>query len=291
MVAPPPGFTLDKKPSSGAALPPGFTLDKPEDPAALGEMSALTQDPGLAARDKMKAAYEASPWYKKAAIDAFDVPNLVAEGGSAHLLDKGVALARAPFTDLTYDEELAKQREHVKQAQARQGPAVSALSEGIGAMALGSKVGLGGNILTRTGIGALEGAGYGGARAYAGDEDVAKGLGHGALWGAGGNVIGEGVHNAAKVAQGALGVAKDPTFRQQVWDYGKDAAISSGAGYLANQLGIGDTSTNAALTFLGLRGGRARAPDINVPAPSQPLPGAPGLRETLYKLISRGGQQ
>ena len=73
-----------------------------EDRATLAQMSAMTQDPGLAARDKMKAAYEASPWYKKAAIDAFDVPNLVAEGGSAHLLDKGVALARAPFTDLRH---------------------------------------------------------------------------------------------------------------------------------------------------------------------------------------------
>ena len=51
-------------------------------------MSALTQDPGLAAR-QMKPAYGPAP-VQKLAIDAFDVPSLsMADGGKAYLLDNG----------------------------------------------------------------------------------------------------------------------------------------------------------------------------------------------------------
>jgi len=44
----------------------------------------------------------APPWYKRGDSNAFDVPNLVAEVGSSHLLGKAVAGARAPFTDLRH---------------------------------------------------------------------------------------------------------------------------------------------------------------------------------------------
>jgi len=271
-----------KQPAAGDGPWTQFQKPNAETQAAFGEMSAMTQDPGLAAREKMKAAYEASPWYKKAAIDAFDVPNLVAEGGSAHLLDKGVAAARAPFTDLTYDEELAKQREHVKQAQARQGPVLSTVADITGAMALPAA--RGGNLAFRLGTGVAEGAGYGAARSYADDQDVGTGALQGAGWGALGQGVGEGVNVLAHGAGMAKNALKDPAFRQEVWNTGRDAIIGGMASYIhpyLGMLGAGGGTLKNALPLA--KAGYAAAQGAPATA------GAPGTRDVLSRLIARSG--
>jgi len=264
-----------------------------EDRAALAQMSAMTQDPGLAARDKMKAAYEASPWYKKAAIDAFDVPNLVAEGGSAHLLDKGVAAARAPFTDLSYEEELAKQRERVKQAQARQGPVLSTVADITGAMALPAA--RGGNLPFRLGAGAAEGAGYGAARSYADDQDVGTGALQGAGWGALGAGTGELVHGAARGAQAGWNALKNPRTRQELAKAATDAAWGAGEGLIYGQPLLG-AAKNAAVGAYKRFKEAAPPPGVtqldlfNAKAkPPPPATGAPDTRDFLSRLIARAG--
>ena len=239
----------------------------------------MTQDPGLAAREKMKKAYEASPFHKRALIDLFDVPNLIAEGGSAHLLDKGVALARAPFTDLTYDEELAQQRERVKQAQARQGPVLSAVADVTGALALPAA--RGGNLAFRLGTGAAEGAGYGAARSYADDQDVGSGALQGAGWGLGGGVVGEGVNVLAHGAGMAKNALSDPGFRSELWKVGKDAAYGAGADVLFGGGGVGTTLNTMKHMKPLWDAGRA--------VPSAPTTGAPDTRDFLSRLIARSG--
>ena len=61
-------------------------------------MSTLTEDPGLAAGDRRKATYEA-PGTKVGDL-CFSRSHLVAEGGSADLLDRAMAGALGPFIAL-----------------------------------------------------------------------------------------------------------------------------------------------------------------------------------------------
>jgi hypothetical protein len=235
------------------------------------------------------AAYETAPWHKKALVDLFDVPNLVAEGGSAHLLDKAVAAVRAPFTDKTYDEELAQQRERIKQAQARQGPAVSTVADITGAMALPAA--RGGNMLFRLGTGAAEGAGYGAARSYADDKDVAQGAGEGALWGTAGSGAGELAHGVVRGAQAAKNALSNPHVRQELVKTAKDAVTGAAEGMLL----YGEPLM--AGTYKALKGAAGRfaeaAPNraqLDMFTPQRPPPsGAPGLRDFLSKIIARGG--
>jgi hypothetical protein len=235
------------------------------------------------------AAYETAPWHKKALVNLFDVPNLVAEGGSAHLLDKAVAAARAPFTDKTYDEELAQQREHIKQAQARQGPVVSTVADITGAMALPAV--RGGNMLFRLGTGAAEGAGYGAARSYADDQDVAQGAGEGALWGTAGSGVGELAHGVVRGAQAAKNALSNPHFRQEAIKIAKDAAYGAGEGALLYGEPVIAAARKAGLgAYNRFKEAAPNRAQLDMFTPQRPpATGAPGLRDFLSKIIARGG--
>lgn len=176
----------------------------PESAAASefrGFASAATQDPAA-------GQYEALPGWQKPIVAANDILNTTVNGLTMGFGDKAVAAARAPFTDKTYDEELAAQRGLTQGSRERAGWA-GTVGEVAGAVALPMKLAsrgatlagrLGTGTMTgakglaaRTGLMAAEGGGYGALSALGNDQDVAAGAGVGALAGGAGNLIGEGV--------------------------------------------------------------------------------------------------
>lgn len=163
-----------------------------------GELSAMTQNPA-------KGQYDALPGWQKPLVAASDIVQLTADGATFGFGDKAVAAVRSPFTGKSYEDELAVQRGLTAGARNRAGSAGIA-AEVTGSLAVPVKTGatlsgrFGTSALTgakglgaRTGLMAAEGAGYGAASAAGHDQDIATGAGIGALGGAGGNLVGEGV--------------------------------------------------------------------------------------------------
>jgi hypothetical protein len=191
----PPGFTLDRKPAAGgSALPEGFTLDNNR----LSDVSRWKNVPpdqieaaiAKAKTDRLQGDYEQLPWWKRNLVNIFDAGNFMTRGATAGLIEKGAAAARAPFTGVPYEQELAKQRELTAGSRARQGAGGQALGEIVGGvMAFKGVPRVAGGPVTRAAQGMAEGAGFGGASAYADDKNILQGAGTGAALGAGGSVL------------------------------------------------------------------------------------------------------
>lgn len=199
------------------ALQKRFALAQPQMEAppspqfqeAMAGMSAATQNPA-------RAAYDNMPAWQKPLVAASDLFQLAGSGASFGFGEKAAAAVRAPFTDKTYEEELAAQRALTQGARNRAGGAGTAAEIGgaiatpmglankgltlAGRLGTGAMTGAGG-LAARTGLMGLEGAGYGALTAAGNDQDITTGAGIGALGGAGGNLVGEALSaGASKIA-------------------------------------------------------------------------------------------
>lgn len=233
------------------------------------------------------AEYQAMPGWQKPFQAAGDVATVM---GNAPLMgygEKGQAWLKSLVGPESYDEELTAARRQTESAKNRMGsPGTAAAAELAPLLALPTSVGQGANFLTRTGRGMLEGAGFGAAQAGGHDQDILKGAGVGAAQGAVGQLAGEATHGVSKLLDQGKQMLTDPTFRQELVKMARDAMIGGGIGYGLDQLtGYGDPVTSALLAQ-GRRAlpGQGGVPDL--PA-TQPSTGAPGLRDTLGKLIAR----
>lgn len=165
------------------------------------EFSAMTQNPA-------RAQYDALPGWQKPLVAASDVLQLAGSGAMMGFGEKGVAALRAPFTDKTYEEELAGQRSQTEAARNRAGGAgaaaeltgavaapLTAASKGLTLAARGGTAAMTGakGLAARTGLMGIEGAGYGALTAAGNDQDIGTGAALGAAGGVGGNLLGEGI--------------------------------------------------------------------------------------------------
>jgi hypothetical protein len=205
----------------------------------MQQMQQLAANPTIAAG--AKAEFDAMPGWKRAAVTAIDLPSLIAQGGSMGLLDKAAAAVRSPFTDKTYEEELANNRRQTEAARARQGWAGTAAEltgavggglglakKGITAMSLAPKAGA----AVRTALMGGEGAAYGAANAFGADEDIAQGAGMGALFGAGGSAVGDLVSGGVSKIAGAFNkpsaaptLEKLNTVKEGLYDIAEKAGV------------------------------------------------------------------
>lgn len=185
------------------------------------ELSGITQsmDATLESNpivDRKRAEYAALPAWQKPIVAATDILQTYADGVTFGFGDKAVAAARAPFTGKTYEQELAAARSGTQSARSRAGGAGTA-AEITGAVSLPLKLtGRGATLAgrfgtagmtgmkglgARTGLMALEGAGYGALSAAGHDHDIGTGALIGAGAGAAGNLAGEAISaGVSKVA-------------------------------------------------------------------------------------------
>ena len=166
-----------------------------------------------------RARYDALPEWQKPFVAAQDTAALLGDGLTMGFGDKAVAAVRAPFTDKTYEQELAAAREQTQDARNRAGYAGTA-AEVVGAAAvpiaaagrgltLAGRLGTGAmtgakGVGARAGLMAAEGAGYGALSAAGHDEDISTGAAIGAAGGAAGSVIGDAVSAGLTKAHGAI---------------------------------------------------------------------------------------
>lgn len=172
---------------------PGDVGTQSKDPAAqefAKFASGATQNPAY-------AQYEQLPWYQKPLVAANDAVNLVSNGATFGFGDKAVAAMRAPFTDKSYDEELAEQRRQTEGSRKRSGWAgtaaevtggigtgLAALRNGLTATSIAAGVAPGlPRLAALMGTSALDNAAIGGLMAAGNDTNIAKGAGMGALVG------------------------------------------------------------------------------------------------------------
>ncbi|ESY92426.1 HNH endonuclease signature motif containing protein [Mesorhizobium sp. LNHC209A00] len=155
-----------------------------------------------------QAQYNAAPFWLQPLQATDDVVRLMAKGISFGHADKAAAGLNSLFSDKSYEELLAAERTATEDAEDRAGSAALpaellggaiaghglvdsgiTLTGRLGTAALDGLTGL----AARTAVASGEGALYGAAYAHGADEDMLSAAAAGALWGAGGNILGEGL--------------------------------------------------------------------------------------------------
>ena len=218
----------------------------PASPAASGdaraELSRITQDPASGVREqqreqKVEQFRQASP-LAKGITTAYDAASLAAGAPLLGFGEKMVAGIRAPFTDKTYAQELAAQREQTELSRERlnaQDP--DALIAPATALEVGSQVAMlpslvarqGAGLITRAAAPVLEGLGYGGAMAVGQDADIGTGLGLGAGGGVAGGLLGKLVTaGGARLGQAFQTYAREPSekARQRLFVLARNVGIT-----------------------------------------------------------------
>jgi hypothetical protein len=165
------------------------TADDNSQKALRSELSGMTQNPA-------KALYDTRPEWQKPIVAAQDIGNIIGDDLTFGFGDKAAAAIRAPFTDKTYAEELAANRQGTQNARDRAGsaaygadvtaalmlprmlPAGQAANASAGTLA---KLGRFGGSVAK---GGAAGAGYGAAQAAGHDTDIGEGALTGAAFGA-----------------------------------------------------------------------------------------------------------
>ncbi|NNH67827.1 hypothetical protein [Rhizobium laguerreae] len=158
------------------------------------DLSGMTQNPA-------RALFNQRPEWQKPLIAAADVGNIIGDDLTFGFGDKAAAAARAAFTDKTYDEELAANRQGTQNSRDRAGSAAygadvtAALMMPRRIAPAPAKVATGilptaGRFAANVGKGMAQGAGYGAVNALGHDQDVGEGATTGAAFGAAIPVIG-----------------------------------------------------------------------------------------------------
>ncbi|MGO8242943.1 hypothetical protein [Rhizobium johnstonii] len=162
--------------------------------ALASDLSGMTQNPA-------RALYDQRPEWQKPIIAAKDVGNIIGDDLTFGFGDKAAAAARSMFTDKTYDEELAANRQGTQNSRDRAGSAAYGADVTAALMMprrfapAPAKVATGilptaGRFAANVGKGAAQGAGYGAVNALGHDQDVGEGAATGAAFGAAIPVIG-----------------------------------------------------------------------------------------------------
>lgn len=192
----PAGFQLETQPQPQQLppLPDGFTLETAPQPRTA---------------ENMQAKFDAMPWYQKAAVAADDVVRSIANGATFGYADKLAGWANGTGTEA--------ERQRTAEAQMRGGSATTVAEIG-GAIATpvlaaragaslpriaASVPGVTGTV-ARSGLAAVEGAGYGALSASGHDQDIGEGALMGAIFGGAGNAAGEAVATGARKVAGAF---------------------------------------------------------------------------------------
>lgn len=239
------GVTVDDVRNFKAAPAPDMS-------GPLAEMGAISADPlGNMAREQ----YNALPGWQKPIVAASDILQTGVNGATMGFGDKAVAAVRAPFTGQTYDQELAKQRGLTQAARNRAGSAGTAAEIG-GAVAaplglaskgltLSGRLGTAAmqgapGVLARTGLMAAEGTGYGALTAAGNDQNIGTGAAIGALGGAGGNLLGEGISAGVGKIASKFNPKAAPPMGMEKLNANKNAAyaLSEKAGVLIKPEGM-----------------------------------------------------
>lgn len=160
--------------------------------------------------DAPTAQQAESPWYSQLGQAADDTVRLIANGLTAGYADKLAGAMSGTGTDAERAmSDDARERAGLAGTVAELGGAValpvSAGKAGVtlaGRLGTGAMTGLSG-LAARTGLMGVEGAGYGALSASGHDEDMSDGARMGAIFGTGGNLIGEGVHSVLNMFRGA----------------------------------------------------------------------------------------
>lgn len=107
------GITPEKQDAAQVEQP---SADDDSQKALRSELSGMTQNPA-------KALYDQRPTWQKPIIAAQDIGNIIGDDLTFGFGDKAAAALRAPFTDKTYAEELAANRQGTQNARDRAGSA------------------------------------------------------------------------------------------------------------------------------------------------------------------------
>lgn len=181
--------------SPQAAQEPDMTLEGKDAKALASDLSSITQNPA-------RALYDQRPAWQKPLIAAQDVGNIIGDDLTFGFGDKIAAGIRAPFTDKTYEEELAANRAGTQAARDRAGSAAygadvtaALLLPRVGRVPVAASAPTG--LLARAGRigsgivkGGVQGAGYGAVNALGHDQDVGEGAATGAAFGAAVPIVG-----------------------------------------------------------------------------------------------------
>lgn len=180
---------IGAKPQAQAEQPQDTTPQGEDARNLASELSAMTQNP-------TKALYDQRPTWQKPLIAAQDIGNIIGDDLTFGFGDKAAAAIRAPFTDKTYAEELAANRQGTQNARDRAGSAAYGADVTAALMLprlLPAKAGVVANPGTLAKLGRFaggvvrggaEGAAVGAAQAAGHDTDIGQGAATGLAFGA-----------------------------------------------------------------------------------------------------------
>jgi len=181
---------LDASPKQDAAVQVEQPTEDDDSQKSLrSELSAMTQNPA-------KALYDQRPTWQKPIIAAQDIGNIIGDDLTFGFGDKAAAAIRAPFTDKTYEEELAANRQGTQNARDRAGSAAYGADVTAALMLprlLPAKAGVVANPGTLSKLGRFaggvvkggaQGAAVGAAQAAGHDTDIGQGAATGLAFGA-----------------------------------------------------------------------------------------------------------
>ncbi|MER8486012.1 hypothetical protein [Mesorhizobium sp. M1322] len=173
------------------------------------QVAALKNGMAWIGEHPAQAQYSTMPWLHQFGLAVSDVGRLTAKGAAAGGADAISAKLDSALFGGTYEDLLKNEHAETEDAEDRAGSAAwaaEALGAGStgyglvkGAIGLLGRAGIGAaesgltGLAARTGIGGVAGGAYGGAHAFNIGESVSRGMANGALWGAGGNLLAEGL--------------------------------------------------------------------------------------------------
>lgn len=200
--------------SQQAQPEPDMTLHGADAKALASDLSAMTQNPA-------KAAFDQLPAWQKPIVAAQDIGNIVGDDLTFGFGDKIAAGIRAPFTDKTYEEELAANRAGTQAARNRAGSAAygadiasALLLPRAPVAAATTTTGIlprAGRFVTGVAKGGAAGAGYGAVNALGHDQDVGEGAATGLVFGAAVPVVGSVLSAAGKAVKPAVDAVRART--------------------------------------------------------------------------------
>ncbi|CCM77129.1 hypothetical protein [Rhizobium mesoamericanum] len=176
-------------PKQDAAQVEQPSADDDSQKSLRSELSAMTQNPA-------KALYDQRPTWQKPLIAAQDIGNIIGDDLTFGFGDKAAAALRAPFTDKTYAEELAANRQGTQNARDRAGSAAYGADVTAALMLprllpAGQVANASAGVLPKLGRfaggvvkGGAQGAAVGAAQAAGHDTDIGQGAAAGAAFGA-----------------------------------------------------------------------------------------------------------
>lgn len=197
----------------------------PEQERALALARARKRRAEDQAPRDVRQEYADSPWYQQIPQAADDIIRATANGLTFGFADKiaGALSGTGTEAQRALSDEARKRAGGAYTAGELAGGVRTALSLGNSGLTLlgrggtSTMTGIGG-LGARTGLAAVEGAGYGALDALGNDRDVTTGAALGAGFGAAGNAIGEGVYAVANALRGPQARAQDLINKQAVAD-------------------------------------------------------------------------